>query len=64
MHRSDNKKKGIFILFQIFLGHESLLFKQSSPQNIWISSSTQPGEHPIIGLNANSANITEVTGNT
>ena len=34
------------------LCHESLLFKQGFLQNIWISSSTQLGEHPNFGLNA------------
>ena len=52
--RSDIQKKGVFRVFKIFLwsnlGHESLLFKQSFPQNIWISSSTLLGEHPNMAL--------------
>ena len=54
--RSGKQKKGIFRLLQNFLrsnlGHESLLFKQCFPKNIWISSSTQLGEHPNFSLNA------------
>ena len=38
----------IFLL--INLGHESMLFKQGFPKDIWISSITQPGEHPNFGL--------------
>ena len=54
--RSDYKEKGIFRLFSDFflinLGQKSLLFKQGFPKNIWISSSTQLGEHPNFCLNA------------
>ena len=56
MHQSDNQKNGIFKSFKIFLcsklGHESSLFKQGSPKKILISSSTQLGELPNFGLNA------------
>ena len=34
------------------LGHESMLFKQAFPKNIWISSTTQLGEHPNFAHNA------------
>ena len=54
IHQSDNQKKGILRLFQVFLwsklGHESLLFKQGFPQKFWISASTQFAEHPNFGL--------------
>ena len=43
-------KQTCFFLWPNF-GHESSLFKQGFPQNLWISSSTQLGEHPILSLN-------------
>ena len=48
--QSGNQKKGILELLRNF--YESLLFKQGFPKDIWISSSSQLGEHPNFGLNA------------
>ena len=35
----------------VIFGLGQCLFKQGSPKNLWISSSTQLGEHPNFGLN-------------
>ena len=40
------------IFFELTKANGFLLFKLGFPQNFWISSSTQLGEHPNFGLNA------------